>query len=218
MLGRHRALEGDAVRLGELVAMAMLDEVKPLLLLERGLEILGPAQQASLTLLADPSLEYGLDEHRAMALDEPLDLILARIRPQDLGSREADEPQHSAAVEHARDLHVRAPSFIPSLVGFPPRDVPWTSDDSTQQKENDRDLNGAPNAGRYLREGQERRWTLPRPTHSSDRRSSADGVRLAGLGSGRRGRHGGRRGTRAWDRAFLLLHRRADHGGSRTAI
>src|SRR5260370_1233309 len=87
MLGRHRALESDAVRLGELVAMAMLDEVKPLLLLERGLEILGPAQQASLTLLADPSLEYGLDEHRAMALDEPLDLILARIRPQDLGSR-----------------------------------------------------------------------------------------------------------------------------------
>jgi hypothetical protein len=113
MLGRHRALESDAVRLGELVAMAMLDEVKPLLLLERGLEILGPAQQASLTLLADPSLEYGLDEHRAMALDEPLDLILARIRPQDLGSREADESQHSAAVEHARDLHVRAPSFIP---------------------------------------------------------------------------------------------------------
>src|SRR6476620_11541639 len=118
MLGRHRALESDAVRLGELVAMAMLDEVKPLLLLERGLEILGPAQQASLTLLADPSLEYGLDEHRAMALDEPLDLILARIRPQDLGSREADEPQHSAAVEHARDLHVRAPSFIPLWSGF----------------------------------------------------------------------------------------------------
>ena len=120
MLGRHCALEGDAVRLGELVAMAMLDEVKPLLFLERGLEILGPAQQACLTLLADPSLEYGLDEHRAMALDERLDLILARIRPKHLGSREADEPQHSAAVEHARNLHVRAPS-LPSLLRFAPR-------------------------------------------------------------------------------------------------
>ena len=113
MLGRYRAFESDAVRLGELIAVSMLDEVEPLLLLERGLEILGPAQQASLTLLADPSLEYGLDEHRAMALDQRFDLVLARVRTQHLGSREADELQHSAAVEHARHLHVCAPSSAP---------------------------------------------------------------------------------------------------------
>src|SRR6266540_4709075 len=105
MLGRHRTLESDAVRLGKLIAVAMLDEVEPLLLLERGLEVLGPTQQTCLALLADAPLEYGLDEHRAMALDQRLDVFFARVRPQHLGHRKADELQHPATIEHARDLH-----------------------------------------------------------------------------------------------------------------
>src|SRR5260370_8915534 len=92
----------------------MLDEVEPLLLLERGLEILGPAQQACLALLAHSALEYGLDEHRAMALDQRFDLVLARVRTQHLGGREADELHHSATVNHPRHFNLSAPSPPPS--------------------------------------------------------------------------------------------------------
>src|SRR5437870_2748787 len=100
------------------MAVTVLDEVEPLLLLERGLQVLGTAQQARLAFLADAPFEDGFDEHRAVALDERLDLLFARIRSQHLGRRKADELQHPGAIQHACDLHVCA--LLDSLVGFAP--------------------------------------------------------------------------------------------------
>src|SRR5262249_34823603 len=105
VLGRHRALEGDPVGLGGDMADAVLDEIESLLLLERGSQILGAAEQPRLALLADAALEDRLHEDRAMAVDERLDLLLAGIGAEPLRSREPGELQQLCAVQHARDLH-----------------------------------------------------------------------------------------------------------------
>jgi hypothetical protein len=82
VLGRDRGLERDAVRLGELVAVTVFDEVEALLLLERGLQVLRAAQQAGFALLADAALEHRFDEDLAMAVDQRLDRLFARVGTQ----------------------------------------------------------------------------------------------------------------------------------------
>ena len=91
-LGRHRALEGDAVGLGGEVAGAVLDEIEPLFLFQGSLEIGGAAEQAGLALLAHAALEDRLDEDRSVAADQRLDLVLARRRAEDLRRGMAREP------------------------------------------------------------------------------------------------------------------------------
>jgi hypothetical protein len=83
----------------------VLDEVEALFLLERCLQVGGASDQAALALLADPALEDRLDEHRAAALDQGLDLVLARFGAEHLGRREVDEPQQLRAVQHSGQLH-----------------------------------------------------------------------------------------------------------------
>ncbi len=106
VLRRHRALEGDAVRLGRLIAVTVLDEVQPLLLLERGLQVARAAEEPGLALLADATLEQRLDEHRAVAIDQRLDLLLARVRAEHLRDGKAGKAEELGAVQHACDLHV----------------------------------------------------------------------------------------------------------------
>src|SRR4051794_24264980 len=105
VLRRHGPLERDPVRLRHLVAMAMLDEVQTLLLGERAAQILGAPDQARLSLLADATLEYRLDEYRAVPIDQRLDLLFTGIRPEDFRARKAGELEKLRAVQHARDLH-----------------------------------------------------------------------------------------------------------------
>jgi len=110
VVGRHAGLEGDAVGLGAGVAVAVFGEVQALLLGKRGLEIAGPADQIGLALLADAAAEQRLDEDQAVAADQVLDLVLARVRPQHLRGRESDMAEQPRSVEHAGQLHRKAPS------------------------------------------------------------------------------------------------------------
>ena len=105
VLGRHRGLEGHAVGLGDDVADPMLDEIEPLLLLQRGLEVGRAPEQAGLALLADAALEHRLDEHRAVAVDQALDLVFAGVGAENFRRRKARELQQLGAVKHACDLH-----------------------------------------------------------------------------------------------------------------
>ena len=93
MLGGNRAFEGHAVGLRDLVAVTVLDEVETLLFLERRLEILGAAEKPGLALLAHPALEHRLDEHRAVPLDQRLDLFLAGVGTEHFGCGKAGELQ-----------------------------------------------------------------------------------------------------------------------------
>jgi hypothetical protein len=83
MLSGHRTLEGHAVGLVEIVADPVLGEIKPFLLLERCLKVLGAPQQPRLALLADAALEDRLDENGAVPGDQVLDLAFRSRRPQD---------------------------------------------------------------------------------------------------------------------------------------
>ena len=55
MLCRDTTLEGDAVRLGDGIAVAVFDEVEPLFLPQRSLEVRGLADQTRLPLFANAS-------------------------------------------------------------------------------------------------------------------------------------------------------------------
>ena len=105
VLRRHCAFECHTVRLGELVAVAVLDEVKPFLFLQRCLQILRATEQSRLAFLAHAALEYRLDEDRAVTLDERLDLLFAGVWSQHFGRWKAGELQQFRAVEHACNLH-----------------------------------------------------------------------------------------------------------------
>ena len=105
MLGRHRAFERDAVGFGDCVADAMLDEVEALLLLERGLQVGGAADQPGLTLFPDPAFEDGFYKHRPVLLDEGLDVLFAGVRAEHFGARIPGKLQEFCAVEHAGDFH-----------------------------------------------------------------------------------------------------------------
>jgi hypothetical protein len=87
------------------VADRVLGEVEPFLFRQRGLQVLGAAEQAGLALLADTALEHGLDEDQPVLVDEGLDLFLAGPGPQDLGGGEAHEFEQARAVPQACDLH-----------------------------------------------------------------------------------------------------------------
>ena len=117
VLRRHARLEGHALRLGDHVADAVLGEEQPLLLLQRGLEVLGPAEQARLALLADAALEDRLQEDHAVALDQRLDLGLGGLGAEHLRAREAHEAKQLRAVEHASQLHGRTPPVLGFAVG-----------------------------------------------------------------------------------------------------
>ena len=105
VLRRYPGFEGDAIGLGHGAADPVLDEVQALLFPERGRQIRCPAHQPRLAFFADPSFEDRLDEHRATALDQRPNLLLARARFEHLGGRKADEAQQLRTVEHAGDLH-----------------------------------------------------------------------------------------------------------------
>ena len=99
MLGRHAALEGNAIRLRGDGAVGVLGEEQPLLLADRGLEVACPADEAGLALLADATAEHRLDEDLPVPVEEPLDLVLARAWTQHLGHRKADMPEQRRAIE-----------------------------------------------------------------------------------------------------------------------
>ena len=105
VLGRDAALEGDAIGLGDRIAVPMLDEIQPFLFLQRGLEVRRLADQAGLALLADAAAKQRLDEDELMPVDQALNLILGRARPQNLGSGELDIVEQSRPVQHSGDLH-----------------------------------------------------------------------------------------------------------------
>ncbi len=105
VLGRHARLEGHAVRLGAGIAVAMLDEIKPLLLLQCGLEIARLADQPGLALLADAALEHRLDEDQLVAIDQPLDLVFRCGWAEHFGGGKIDMLEELRAVEHSGDLH-----------------------------------------------------------------------------------------------------------------
>ncbi|WP_288582611.1 hypothetical protein [uncultured Methylobacterium sp.] len=81
------------------------DGVAPPRLAQSRLQAVGAAEQAHLTLVADAILEPRRDENRAVAVDETLDPFVTRVRPRNLGRREACELQELGTVQHARDLH-----------------------------------------------------------------------------------------------------------------
>jgi len=56
-------------RSGDLVSVAMLDEIQPLLFLERRLEVLRATEKSCLAFLANTTLEHRLDEDRPVTLD-----------------------------------------------------------------------------------------------------------------------------------------------------
>ncbi len=105
VLGRHARLEGHSIGLGAGVAVAVLDEIEPLLLLQRRLEIARLADQPGLALLADAALEHRLDEDQLVAVDQALDLVLRRAGPEHFGGREIDMLEKLRAVQHSGDLH-----------------------------------------------------------------------------------------------------------------
>ena len=109
VLGRHGALEGHPVGLGHDGSDPVLDEVEPLLLLERRLQVGGPTEQPGLALLADAALEHRLDEDAAVAVDERPDLFLAGVGAEDLRGREPGELKQLGSMEHACDLHLYPP-------------------------------------------------------------------------------------------------------------
>jgi hypothetical protein len=81
------------------------DDGAPPLLAQSRLQVVGAAEQARLTLVADAILERRRDENRAVAADETPDPFVTRVRSRNLGRREACETQELGAVQHARDLH-----------------------------------------------------------------------------------------------------------------
>jgi hypothetical protein len=60
VLGRDSALERDAIGLRDCISVPMLDEIQPLLLSQRGLEVRRLADQAGVALLADTATKSGL--------------------------------------------------------------------------------------------------------------------------------------------------------------
>ena len=118
VVGRHRRLEGDALGLGGDVAVGVLDEVEPLALGQGRLEVLGPADQAGLALLADRTFEDRLDEHHAVPVEHRLDLGLGGIGPEHVGHREVHEAQELGAVEQAAELHDLVSACTMRLISF----------------------------------------------------------------------------------------------------
>ena len=90
MLGRHAVLEGDAVRLGAGIAEAVLDEIEPLLLLQRGLEVARLADQPGLAFLADAALEHRLDKNQLVSIDQALNFVFRCAGTENFGGREID--------------------------------------------------------------------------------------------------------------------------------
>src|SRR5262245_65137153 len=109
VLGGDSALESDAIGLGPRIAVLVLDEIKPLLLLERGLEVARTADQAGLALLADAAAKYRLYENELMAIDEVLDLILCRLRSEYFGCGKVHVLEQRRPIKHAGDVHGHAP-------------------------------------------------------------------------------------------------------------
>ena len=109
VLGGNAGLEGDAIRLGIGVAVAVLGEVEPLLFGQRGLEVAGLADEPGLALLADAAAEDRLDEDQAVAGDQVLDRVFAGVGPEHLGRGEVDVAEQPRSVEHSVELHGRSP-------------------------------------------------------------------------------------------------------------
>ena len=105
VLCRNSSLEGHSVGLYRGVPERMLDEVKPLLFLEGGRDVLRPAYEAGLALLAYAALEDRLYKHLAASLDEVFYIVHARFRPEDLGVGVLDPPQELIAPVKACKLH-----------------------------------------------------------------------------------------------------------------
>ena len=76
VLGGNAGLEGDAVRLGRGIAVAVLGEIEPLLLGQRLVQRPRRADEPGLALLANPAPEHRLDEDQPMPVDQGLDLVL----------------------------------------------------------------------------------------------------------------------------------------------
>ena len=112
VLGGDAGLEGDPVRLGIGIAVAVLGEIEPLLLGERGLQVAGGADQPGLALLAHAAAEHRLDEDQPVPVDQRLDRVLARVRPQHLGPGETHVVEQFRAIKHAVQLHRRISSPI----------------------------------------------------------------------------------------------------------
>src|SRR5690242_4135889 len=104
-LGWDTAFEGNAICLGDRIAVTMFDEVQPLFLLQRSLEVGGFANQARLSLLTNAAAKQWLDEDKLVAVDQPLDLVLRRVRPQHLASGKLDIVEQSRAIQHSGNLH-----------------------------------------------------------------------------------------------------------------
>ncbi len=109
MLGRHGALEGDALGFRDRIAVAMLGEVKALLLLQRGLQVLGAADEPSLALFAHAAAENRLHKNFTTRGQQFLYLVFASLRSQHVGSRKVDKLQEPRTVEHASNVHSVSP-------------------------------------------------------------------------------------------------------------
>ncbi len=102
MLCRYAAFEGDALRLGEDVIDAVLGEVEPLLLLQRGLQVFRAPDEARFALLADAATKIRLDRNLAAFVDERFDFCVARFRPS------------TSEVGKSTNFKSLAPSSIPA--------------------------------------------------------------------------------------------------------
>jgi len=108
--GRDAALEGDAVCFGGGIAIAMLDEVKPLFFIQRGLEVGRFADQARFPFLTNTAAKQRLDEDELVPVNQALNLVLGRIRPQNLCSGKFDIVEQACAVQHSGNLHHSLPT------------------------------------------------------------------------------------------------------------
>src|SRR5207247_489557 len=108
-LGRHSALESHPVGLGHNISMAMLREIKALLLRQCRLQIARLADQAGLALLADSAFEERFNEDQLVPVDESLDLVFRGIRTQDFGCWEVHMREQAGPMEHASDVHSGLP-------------------------------------------------------------------------------------------------------------
>jgi hypothetical protein len=99
------AFEGDAIRLGNGVAVPMLRKIQPLLFRQCCLDIACATDKSRLSLLADIALEDRLDENFAVAINQALNFIGGGARSEYVRHRELHVLEKARAVKQSRYLH-----------------------------------------------------------------------------------------------------------------
>ena len=104
--------------LGKSVPVPVLTEVEAFLFGQRLLERSRLSNQTGLSLFANPTAKDRLDEDQSMTIDKPLDLVLASVRPENLGRRKVDVPKQARTMKQTVKVHEPIPSRFVVIVVF----------------------------------------------------------------------------------------------------